>query len=179
MASEAHVTSVEAIGDFRASLTLFAAGTRRSLDEVTSEIRRVREWIRNDRRFHWENQVRRWRKRLDEAQQELLQARMSSMRDEKSAQQQAVHQAKRELLAAEEKLRRIRHWQQHFEIAADPLVKQLNSLRTLGDHELPKAIAFLSNAERHLDVYTGNLAPADSSAPAESPTDPSPDTLPE
>ncbi len=153
MATEAHVTSVEALGSFRSRLILFTEVARRSLDEVNAEVRRTREWVVNDRRFFWQSEVRRRAKRVDEAQQELLAARMSSLREEKAAQQQAVTQSRRELHEAEEKLRRVKYWARQFDIVVDPLVKQLGGLRMAADHELPEAIAFLSNVQRALDVY--------------------------
>lgn len=153
MATEAHVTSVEALGTFRSRLILFTEVARRSLDEVSAEVRRTREWLVNDRRFFWQSEVRRRGKRVDEAQQELLAARMSSLKEATSAQQNAVRESRRGLHEAEEKLRRVKYWGRQFDIVVDPLVKQLGGLRTAADHELPEAIAFLSNVQRALDVY--------------------------
>jgi hypothetical protein len=159
MAAEAHVTSLEALGTFRSRVILFAEVARRSLYEVNSEVRRTREWVINDRRHYWQSEVRRRGKRVDEAQQELLAARMSSMKEDTAAQRNAVTQSRRALHEAEEKLRRVRHWGRQFDIVVDPLVKQLGGLRTTADHELPEAIAFLSNAQRALEGYVDRVDP--------------------
>jgi chromosome segregation ATPase len=153
-ATNAQVTSIDALGDFRSDLIVFRATAMRALDEASAEVSRTRQWIRHDQRLHWEGEIRRRQKKLDQAQQELMAARLSSLQDNTSAQQNAVNKARAALHEAEEKLRAVRYWDQNFDLAADPLVKQLGALRTVLEQDMPKAIAFLANAQRALDVYS-------------------------
>jgi hypothetical protein len=172
-ATNAQVTSIDALGDFRSDLVVFRATAMRALDEASAEVSRMRQWIRHDRHLHWEGEIRRRQKKLDQALQELMGARMSSLKDSTTAQQNAVTKARNALHEAEEKLRAVRYWDQNFDLAADPLVKQLGALRTVLEQDMPKAIAFLANAQRALDVYSEKHNPTGpQAAPARAPEEP-------
>ena len=164
MASNVHVTSVDALGTFRSDLIMFVSGAMRALDEAAGEVSRTRQWIRHEQRFHWEGEIRRRQKRLDQALQDLLSARMSSLRDDTS-QVNMVTKARRALREAEEKLRGVKYWERNFDLAVDPIVKKMGGLRTVLEHDMPKAIAFLANAQEALDVYSEKMG-----SPAEAPS---------
>ena len=166
MAASAHVTSVESLEAFRASLIVFRSTAMRALDEAASEVARMRQWLRHDQRLHWEGELRRRQKRLDEAQQEYMRARLSSLQDSTSEQQNAVARARRAMHEAEEKLRAVKKWDRNFDLVVDPIAKQLGALRNVVEQELPKGIAFLANAQHALDAYSGRQA-----APSETPAD--------
>lgn len=76
------------------------------------------------------------------------------------ARQAAVNQAKRALTEAEDKLRRVKAWNQNFDHCADPVVKRLESLRELLNQDMPKAISYLVNVQRTLEAYADAQAPA-------------------
>lgn len=164
MATPAHVASIDALDAFRARLIIFHETARRVLDEIDGEIGRTRQWIRHDRRLHWQSEIRRRQKKVDEAQQELMGARLSSLREATAAQQSAVTKARHALHEAEEKLRRVKFWDRQFDLATDPLIKQLGALRTTLEHDLPKGIARLAHAGDVLADYAA-LRPAEPSAP--------------
>src|SRR6058998_2283362 len=125
MPDQAHVTSSEAIEFFRASLIAYVTKTRPLLEDACDEVFRTREWLHNDRRIHWENQVRRRVRVLEEARQALLGAKMSNLRDTRAAEHMAVERAKRSLAEAEEKLKQIKMWSREFDQRAQVLVKEL------------------------------------------------------
>jgi hypothetical protein len=176
MASHAHVTSVDALGTFRSNLIVFLADAKRALDEAAGEVNRTRQWIRHEQRFHWEGEIRRRQKKLDQALQDLLSARMSSLRDDTS-QTNAVTKARRALREAEDKLRGVKHWDRNFDLQVDPIMKQMGGLRTTLDHKMPKAIAWLANARQALDVYSERLGYSESPAPENPASDqPPPET---
>ncbi len=102
MATNAHVTSVEALGTFRSELIVFVTDALRALDEAVGEVNRTRQWIRHEQRTHWEGEIRRRQKKLDQALQDLLSVRMSSLRDGDAAQTRMVTSARRALREAEE-----------------------------------------------------------------------------
>ena len=58
MATQAKITSVEAIELFRAALIVFTSQARPALEEVSSEMTRTRLWLENDQRRFWENERR-------------------------------------------------------------------------------------------------------------------------
>jgi hypothetical protein len=149
----ARITSLEVLETFRSALIVFLTIARRCTDEVTEEARRTRLWLQQDQRLHWEGQIRRRRKLLDAAVQELFSARLSGLRMSTSAQENAVRKAKLAVAEAEEKLRNVKRWNRDFDHVADPLVKRLESLRFNLDFELPKGVTFLSEAQKILEAY--------------------------
>jgi len=159
MAERAHVTSVDAIESFRAQLIAYLGKVRPLLEDATDEAARTRQWLESDRRIFWENQVRRRTKIHQEAQQAVFSAKLSNLRETTTAEQVAVQRAKRALTEAEEKLRIVKKWSLEFEHRSDPLVKQLESLRTMLGSIMPKAAAHLAQLVKTLDAYAGVSPP--------------------
>ncbi|MEO6052425.1 MAG: hypothetical protein ABIP97_00280 [Chthoniobacterales bacterium] len=174
MADQAKITSLDALESFRASLILFVHKTRASVEEVSSEIRRTGAWVQTEQRLHWEGEIRRRRKAHDQAQQELLSARISSIRGDLTLQTAAVRKTKQALDDAENKMRSVKRWTRDFEPAVAAPSKKLDSVRQLLDHEMPKAIAYLLETQKILEGYTDvapdNILP---SSPSEVQTPPS------
>src|SRR5437763_2534503 len=170
MAERAHVTSVDAIESFRAHLIAYLGKARPLLEDASDEVSRTRQWLESDRRVFWENQVRRRTKILQEAQQAVFSARLSNLRETTTAEQVAVQRAKRALNEAEEKLRVVKKWSLEFDHRADPLVKQLESLRTMLGNTMPKAAAHLAQIVKTLDAYAG-VAPSAGAPVASGPSD--------
>lgn len=158
----ARVTSIGALGALRAKLIVFTTTATQTLDEAAGEVRRMRQWVRHDQRMHWQGELRRRQKKLDQAIQELMGARMSSLRTSTAAQEVAVTRARRAMHEAEEKMRRVKHWDRNFDLVVDPLAKQFGALRTVLEHDMPRAIAFLSEAQRALEAYAETRIATDS-----------------
>jgi hypothetical protein len=163
----AHVTSTDAIESFRASLIAYLAKTRPILEDACDEVVRTRQWLQQDRRIHWENQLRRRTRELENANQALYSARLANLREVTSAEQAAAHRARRALNEAEEKLRLVKRWSLEFDHRAGPLVKQLEQLRTMMSNDMPKAVLQLAQILKVLDAYA-NTTPSTSAPP---PTD--------
>jgi chromosome segregation ATPase len=152
MATQAKVNSTEALERFRAALIVFLSKARRSLDDATDEIRRMRQWVEHDQMDHWQGEFRRRTRRLEQAQQELMSARLSKLRSAIIAREMALNKAKNELEEAETKLWKLKRWSQNFESAADPIVKRMERLRQVLN-DLPKAIAYLVAIQKTLEAY--------------------------
>ena len=169
MADQAQVTSIDALERFRADLINFVHSAYQSLDEVTDEVRRVRQWLQNEQRVHWETELRQRKRKLDQAEAELFAAKLSALRDSSAEQQQAVRKARAAYDEAEGKLRAVKKWNRDFEEKADPLVKGLNGMREFIDHDMPHALAFLVQAQRTLEDYAETRGrsggPAEEAAP--------------
>src|SRR5215207_3789173 len=131
MPQKAHVTSVDALEEFRSQLIVYLSKARPTLEEVSADVLRARLWLQNDQRTYWEAQVRRRGKELEEAQQALFSARLANLRDETTAEQTAFHRARRSLDEAQNKLRVLKTWTREFDSQVDPLVKQTDKLHTL------------------------------------------------
>jgi len=173
MPSPAHVTSLEALGDFRSALIVFLGHAHRSVDEVGDEIRRMRGRLQNEWRTKWEQELRKSRRQLAQAEQDLLSARLSNLRDNISAQQNAVRKAREACVHAEGKIRIVKIWTREFDNTVDPLVKRIDSLRQVLDHDLPKGLAFIVQAQKTLEDYAGSAPrPPVAPPPASEPTTP-------
>jgi hypothetical protein len=164
MPQKAHVTSVDAIEAFRSNLINYVSKARPTLEEVTADVLRLKSWLQNEQRTHWEAQVRRRSKDLEEAQQALFSARISNLRDESTAEQTAYHRARRALDEALEKLRVLKNWNREFDSRLDPLVKQMEKLHTLLANDLTLAVAYLAEVVQTLASYAAMPAPSASAA---------------
>jgi hypothetical protein len=157
----AEVSSTQAIADFRATLLVYISKVRPLLDDVSEEVVRTREWLTVTARVRWENQIRVRSRALEDAQQALFSAEISKLRAPSSAEVQAVHQAKRSLAEAEEKLRTVKRLASSFEKESLPRTKQIETLRGLVTNELGEGAAFLDRILEALDRYaaTGTSNP--------------------
>ncbi|HSJ01588.1 MAG: hypothetical protein ACAI34_18585 [Verrucomicrobium sp.] len=159
MADQAKITSLDALQTFRASTIIFLTKARRALDQAGDEVRRTRKWVQNDQRAHWEGQIRQRRRRLDQAQAELMSARLSEFVDSPSVQQAAVRKAKMAVEEAEQKLERVKTWNRNFDSMFDPHVRKMEILREYLDHDMPKALAYLDQTQKILEDYTQTGGP--------------------
>lgn len=181
MADQAKVTSLDALESFRARLIVFLTKGRRALDEVTDEIRRTRNWLEGTQRVHWEAEVKKRKKRLEQAEAELMSARFSEFIDSPTVQQMQVRKARRALEEAEEKLGKVKRWARDYDSYADPLAKKIDSIRFFFDQELPRGVTYLVAVQRTLESYTempwdqmtgaAPAAPAADAAPAPATTE--------
>jgi hypothetical protein len=167
MAIQARVTSTDALELFRASLIVFLSKAHRCVDDVGDEVRRTRVWLQHDQTVHWAGELRRRTKLLEQAQQDLLSAKMASHNEAAMmVRQAAVTKARNALNEVENKIRTVKKWIQGFDSSVDPSVKKLESLRQFLANDMPKAIAYLVNVQRTLDLYASAQAPTSESAPA-------------
>ena len=153
MAEQAHVTSFDAIEAFRAELIAYLSKTRPIVEDACDEVARTREWIESDRRVCWENQARRRERALEDAQQALFSAKLSNLRDVRTAEQMAVVKARRAVDEAHSKLRKIRKWTREYDNKLQPLLKELEHLRSMLGVDLPKAALHLAQVVKALEAY--------------------------
>lgn len=169
MGNQAKVSSIDALDQFRASLVIFLTKARRSVSDANDEARTTRMWLQHDRVVHWENEIRKRSRVLDQAEQEFMSARLAKNNETAlRIRKAAVEKAKRALDEAQTKLRRVKGWAQNFDSAADPILKRLEGMKQFIDEDLPKAIAYIVGLQRTLAAYTQGPPPDDSS--------PAPDT---
>ncbi len=167
MPERAHVTSVEALESFRANLIIYLSRARPTLEEVSADVQRTRGWLEVEQRDHWENELRRRSRALEEAQQALFSAKLSNLREASAAEQMAVQRTKRARDEAETKLRVLKQWNRVFDNRVDPLVKQMEKLHTVLAHDMVQAVAFLAQAIRTLDAYAEVKPPASGAGAAQ------------
>lgn len=166
MPERAHVTSVDAIKSFKTNLVVYLSKARPTLEEISADILRLRLWLQNDQQTHWEGEIRRRARKLEDAQQALFSARISNLSDATSAELVAVTRAKRALDEAETKLRTVKRWTRDFDSRVEPIAKQLQKLQTMLSEEMTRAVAYLSQTVNTLDAYANVTPPAVSESPA-------------
>lgn len=153
MPQKAHVTSLDALEAFRSNLIVYLNQARPALDEISSEVLRTRSWLETSQHLHWENQMRRRTKELEQAQQALFSARIGILSKETVMEQMAVHRAKEALAEADQKLRTIKKWDREFDGRVQPLVKQVEKLHTVLSNDMVKAVTYLTQAISTLAAY--------------------------
>jgi hypothetical protein len=178
MADRAQVTSVEAIESFRSALIVYLSKVRPALEEMASEVLRMKQWLQNDQRRLWEGEMKARSKKLERAKAELFSVSMSRFQEVSSAQQLLMHRAKAACEEAEGKIAMLKKWDREIDNRADPLVKQVDQFQSFVVTELPRAIASLGQMIKALEAYAdasmgglphGAPPPSLPELPAESP----------
>ena len=164
MADQVKVTSLDALESFRASTIVFLTKARRAVDMAIDDVRRTRQWVTVEQKLHWETQLKRRLRALEQARQELISAKFSEFNDSQTMQKMAEKKALRMVEEAETKLRNIKAWGVRYDSTFDPMLKKLESLKQYLEFDMPKSVAYLSQAQRTLEDYTRIVAP-DSAAP--------------
>ncbi len=164
---QAKITSLDVLDTFRARLIIFMSKTRQALDQATDEVRRTKQWLHHDQRVHWEAEHKKRLRKLDQAEGELMSARLSEFVESPTMQQRAVRKARESVAEAEEKLRSVKRCARSFDEWVDPHIRKLEALRQFAEQDVPDAIAWLVQAQRTLEDYS--RMPHPSSKPAERP----------
>src|SRR5947199_2582969 len=170
MPEQAQVTSVDAIESFRSSLIVFLSKARPTLEEISSDVLRTRQWLENDQREHWDREMRRRRRDLDQAQAELFTARLSRLQQATAAQHMAVHRAQHAVREAEEKLKLLKKWGRELELRTEPMVKLIDQLHGFLNTDMIKAVAYLAEVIETLQAYAEVHAPGGAMAGSANPS---------
>jgi hypothetical protein len=169
MTGQAQITSVEAIGSFRARLIVFLGQARPVLDEAANELSRTRLWLQNDQRSFWEHQLRLRNRKLEEAKQELFNAKLSQFQESTSLQLMAVQRAQRAVQEVEDRMKSLKKWDRELEHRAAPLMKQMEQLQGFLATDMAHAVAYLDQALKALDAYRDAVSSRNEKAAAVSP----------
>lgn len=153
MAEAANITSVDAITEFRAALIIFLTKARPLLEETAGEVIRMRQWVEDDQRRYWENQMRLRGRKLEEARAELFNATLSTLQEANALQHMAVQRAERAVREAEAKLKTVKKWSRDLEDRAGPIIKQSDQFQTFLATDMPRAVAQLDQVIRALEAY--------------------------
>ena len=100
--------------------------------------------------------------KLEQAEQELLSAKLSGHREALIVRQAVVRRGQEAVAEAQGKLRAVKQWGQRFDSIADPVVKQLDDLRQFLEFDIPKATAYLVTTQKTLEAYTDLPSPTPS-----------------
>ena len=160
MAEQARISNLDAIESFRTALIIFISKTRQSLETAQDAVKKTRSWLQLEQPAYWSSQIKLRQKKLDQAQQELMSARLSDFVDTPSMQQMAVRKARAALEEAQAKLQRTKAWARDYDRTVDPLARKLDSFRDFIENDLALANAYLVEIQKILDAYNETPAPA-------------------
>lgn len=163
MADQARISNLDAIETFRSALIVFISKTRQALDTAQDAVKKTRAWLQTEQPAFWASQIRARQKRLDQANAELMSARMSEFVETPAAQQMAVRKARAALEEAQAKMDRTKLWARDYDRTVDPLSRKLDSLRDFIDSDLVLAVAHLVELQKIIEAYNETPAPAGSS----------------
>lgn len=166
MADQARISNLDAIDAFRSALIVFISKTRQTLDAAQDAVKKTRGWLQTEQPQYWMSQIKQRQKKLDQAQAELMSARMSEFVDSPTVQQMAVRKYRYALEEAQQKLDRTKAWARDYDRTVDPIAKKLDGLRDYLDNDLARAVAYLTEIQKILAAY------AEASAPAPAPPEP-------
>ncbi|MBE7497625.1 MAG: hypothetical protein HS117_21980 [Verrucomicrobiaceae bacterium] len=166
MADQARISNLDAIDSFRSALIVFIEKARQALDAAQDAVKKTRGWLQTEQPQFWMAQIKMRQKKLDQAQAELMSARLSEFIDSPTVQQMAVRKCRYALEEAQQKLERTKAWARDYDRSIDPLARKLDGLRNFIEEDLTLAVAHLSEIQRLIAAYNESSAPAASPAPA-------------
>ena len=159
MADQARITDLDAIESFRSALIVFISKTRQAINVAQDAVKKTRNWLQLEQPAFWSAQIRQRQKRLEQANAELMSARLSEFIESPVVQQMAVRKARAALEESEEKLRRTKAWAREYDRAVDPMMRTLDGIRDFIDNDLALAVAQLVEMQKILEGYAENAAP--------------------
>jgi hypothetical protein len=156
MTGPAKVHSTDAIEAVRVALVMFVTRATDAMAELSGEMRRVQEWLEHDRPKYWKNQTRLAMDQAHEAQQALHRCLMFPIADERPScyeERANLKKAKLRLEYCQEKMERVRHWQQTLRHELFEYEGRMSQLVKLVEIEVPQAIGVLNRIVRNLEEY--------------------------
>jgi hypothetical protein len=156
MSGPAKVHSSEAIEAVRLALISFNERVADALAELSSEMRRVQEWLEHDRPGFWKKQVRVAMDEVHQAQQALHRCLMFPIAGERPScyeERAELKKAQARLVYCQEKGERVRHWQQTLRHELFEYEGRISQLLRMSEIDVPQAVGVLERILRNLEEY--------------------------
>jgi len=158
MARGAKVRSIDAVGTFSAALKNFEEEATGALTSLDMEVRRALEWIHQERKEYWKQQVRRRQDKMAEARGDLERCLTYRSTDEQPScheEKIALEKAKRRLRVAEDKVQIVRHWARVLDHEVHEFRGSINQLVHWLQVDHPQSVAALERMMSALSAYVG------------------------
>lgn len=171
VADPAHVTSIDAIAEFRGALRVFEADAAQAILTLDEQTRRALNWLDNEAPAYWRQEVRRCSDQLARTRSALETCRMRTVAGQRSAcleEIEAFRAAQRKLRAAEEQIDVVRQWAQRVRRELDDYRGRTMGLRMALERDVPKTLGLLERTISSLDAYA-EAGKAEQTPAAESP----------
>jgi hypothetical protein len=151
----AKVTSIDALREFRAMLTVYQDAMRDAAEMLAMECRRGVGWV-EERPNYWQTKVRRLEEDLVAAKQALEQCMCRHVGDTPAScidEKKAIARIKVQLDEAHHKVKAARAWKINIEKESGEFETRIHHVNDFADIDLPKAIAALERMITALDKY--------------------------
>jgi hypothetical protein len=169
MGRSAQVKSIDALQSMSAALECFHDDAQTALDELELQIYRALQWINDECRQYWKQEVHRSWDRVTEAKIQLDRAMMFRRNEGQHfacmEEKKALEKAKRRLELAQSKVEAIKHWSPAIEHAVFEYRSVRTHLVNWLDTDFPRAIALLGQMTSALEAYVRLATPSDDLAP--------------
>jgi hypothetical protein len=158
MANPAQVKSIQSLQAMTAALECFHSDASSALDELDMQIRRATQWIGEDCREYWKQEVRRSTERVVEAKLALQHAQMfRGMGDDRRSscieEQKILEREKRRLELAQSRVEAIRHWVLTIDRALNEFRAARAQFATWLEADFPKAVMVMGRMIESLENY--------------------------
>jgi hypothetical protein len=156
MGQRARVTSVDAVDDFAAALRCFQHDASKILDSLQLGIHRAVQWVQQDQRQYWKQQLRTSDQKVQEAKIALDRCMMFKGDDQRSAcveEKRALERAKRRHQLCRDKLEAVRKWSRDVERAVFEYKAQVGELRQWVETDAARSLGLLERIRRTLEQY--------------------------
>ncbi len=163
MSSQADVRSIEALGEFRVALALYAEEALGALGAVKSEAKRTVHWVTHDRKTFWAEQVKRRREAVASARSEVARRRLAKTPEHTPAmseQKELLRQAEARLREAEAKVVLVRKWEPILQQAVLEVQASIRRISDLASGDVPRALHLLGRLVDALEAYVRVAPPS-------------------
>jgi len=169
MSQGARVSSLDALGAFKAALQKFHDHAQQALLEADMEIQRVEDWLNNDRPIFWKHEKKKREDEVARAKDELRRITLSISEHKPSAveQKKALKRAQQRLEEAREKIRIVDVWKRQFERAKNEYRGQTQHIHDAVDSTIPRTIVLVERLMADLHAYL-SVAPPEAEGKKES-----------
>lgn len=156
MSSQASVQSVEALKEFRVALALFGDDVLAALGGVEMEAKRTAQWLQHDRRMFWQEQIKRRRELVSQAQAEVFRRKLQKTADNTPAmseQKELLRRAEASLQEAEQRAARVKKWEPALQHAILEYHGSIRRIKDLASGDVPRAVYALERMIDALEAY--------------------------
>lgn len=168
MSNQADVRSIQALKDFRVALALFAEDVLAALGGVGMEARRSLQWVQHDRRDYWQEQVKRRREQVAQAQSEVFRRKLAKTADNTPAmseQKELLRKAEAALKDAEYRVTLVKKWEPALQQAVLEYQATTRRISNLAGGDVPRAMAVLERMIIALEAYLNLTSPSGPTPP--------------
>jgi hypothetical protein len=157
MGQRARVTSIDAVDDFAAALRCFQHDASRILEALELGIHRAVQWIQEDQKQYWKQQLRRSDQKVQEAKLALERCLIfKGGSDQRAAcveEKRALERAKRRHQLCREKLETVRRWSRDIERAVFEYKAGVGELRQWLETDAARTLGLLERITQTLQEY--------------------------